>query len=340
MYEFSISIRKSAENIRKKLLEISREDTLVFPLFTDLHTADSQCEQTKKFLKALESLLSLVKCNGVINLGDNFSMLGREIQISNDELKKRIENLLDKIYETACVPVINVHGNHDAIGTDFFKSDFWNDCTKGKYGIENAVYGKGSYYYVDWKDSDTRFVILSVPCDSDLDGENPTPLWKFGKKQIEWVKSKALATDRRVILLCHSPLYYEYRGEYGDKMYEVWNGKEVCETHVSNLCGWIEDVEDMTSVIEDFKINNPGKLVACFSGHTHEDSLRMPHEEKDGFKNPLPCVQVVTCGVHRNEYAGEKDGFCMDVLVWTSSENALTLLRLGDGKDREIEIKE
>jgi len=336
MKSFSENISLKAEEIKIKLKDLTFEDTLVFPLFTDLHTEDAMSDSSQKLFKAIKILKSKVKFHGVINLGDNFAMLGREFQIENNELKRRINSLLDKLYETCSCPVINVHGNHDAIGTDFFKPDFWNECVKGKYGLENAVYGEGAYYYTDFDDCNTRFVVLSMPHDSDLEAENPTPAWSFGKKQLEWVKSTALNTNRKIIILCHSPFYYEYRGEYGDVMYKIWNGEKLCETHVANLCGWIDDVGEMADIIKNFDVQNPGKLIACLSGHTHADSLYEPFEEADGFKNPLPCVQCVTAGVFRNKYEQTGLGFCMDVMVWTPSQNSLTMLRLGDGEDRKV----
>ena len=86
-------------------------------------------------------------------------MLGRNIHISNSDLKVVMEEILGSIYEVINTPLLLTNGNHDAIGTDFFKSDFWNRVVKNKFGNRDAVYDvAGSYYYVDYDKADTRLV--------------------------------------------------------------------------------------------------------------------------------------------------------------------------------------
>ena len=207
MNTYTEKIEKSVADAVKRINKVKAEDSLVFPIITDLHTDDSDGEYMERLIPALKVMNDSMEYDAFINLGDNFCMLGRDIHISNEELKARFERVFTKIYETVNHPVINVNGNHDAIGTDFFKPDFWNDITKGKYGNTMAVYGdEGCYYYIDYDKANTRFVILSLPYDSDIESEMPTPLWGFGKKQISWLKETALNTDKDVIILSHVPL--------------------------------------------------------------------------------------------------------------------------------------
>ena len=98
MKEFLEDISLKTEEIKIKLEDLTFEDTLVFPVFTDLHTEDVKADSSQKLFETLKILKSKVKFDGVINLGDNFAMLGREFQIDNNELKGRIKALLDKIY--------------------------------------------------------------------------------------------------------------------------------------------------------------------------------------------------------------------------------------------------
>ena len=193
---------------------------------------------------------------------------------------------------------------------------------------------QGSYYYVDFDKADTRIVALSVPSDSDIEAEYPTPVWGFGKAQLAWLERTALATDKHVILLIHVPFYDEYRGDMAATL-PVFTGEREAVSYISALCGWIDDVEEAAAIVNRFA-ERTGKLVGCFSGHTHADSLRGGLEELDGYKNPLICPQVVTRSFWRAKHGADECPFAMDVLVWTASERRLELVRIGDGEDRRI----
>ena len=55
----------------------------------------------------------------VVNLGDNFAMLGRDIHITNAELENRFNDLLTAMYEATKLPLVCVNGNHDGIWFGF-----------------------------------------------------------------------------------------------------------------------------------------------------------------------------------------------------------------------------
>ena len=336
MNTYTEKITKEVSDAAAKINALRAEDSLVLPIFTDLHTTDVDYEYMDKLIPALELLRDNIDYDAVINLGDNFGMLGRDIHISNEELKARFERVFTKIYETIKAPLININGNHDAIGTDFFKPDFWNDITKGKYGNTMAVYGdEGCYYYIDYDKANTRFVILSLPYDSDIESEMPTPLWGFGKKQISWLKETALNTDKDVIILSHVPLYYKYTGDK-EATLGVWTGDEEKVSYISALCGWIDDLDKAVEIIEEYNNRPDTRLVACLSGHMHTDSLWLPHEERDGRRNPLPCKQVVTAATCFTETFVREVGVSIDVAVWTPSKGELNMIRIGDGEDRRV----
>lgn len=318
------------DSVAQKTEALRRDDTLVFPVFTDLHTMDLAHPFSKKLLYTLEKLCERIHPDGVINLGDTFNMLGRMIQIPNEDLAKRFEELFDEIHKAASVPLINVNGNHDAIGTDFFKPDFWNAIVKGRFGNRNALYSTdGSYYYLDFDRAPVRFVVLSLPHESDLEAEHPTPLWSFGEKQLEWLEKTALDTDRKVVILSHVPLYANVYYGNPESMLGVWNGKEEKTSYVSALCGWIEDIDRASEIIKAFA--ESGNLVGIFSGHSHRDSLWEPYETKGKYTNPVPCKQVVTGATFIDTKLVK-----IDVMVYTPSENKFDIIRLGDGEDREI----
>ena len=317
-----------------KIKELIREDSLVFPIITDLHTQNANFDFSRVIADTLKAVTSEIKADALINLGDNLSMLGRYDKITNDNLKKIFVDLFNLIYENINCPIIAVNGNHDAIGTDFFKADFWNSIIKGKYGNENAVYAdEGSYYYIDYEKAKTRLIILSMPYDSDLEAENPTPLWGFGKKQLNWLKTIALNTEYDIIILNHAPFYYEYTG--GEtKLLEVFTGDRVAYSHYANLCGWIDDRDEAVEILK----NSRGRVVCCLSGHTHMDSLWKSGEEKGGYKNTLPCYQVVTGSACIPDWEASTFKIRIDIAVWTPSLNELNMIRIGEGEDRKISV--
>ena len=66
-----------------------------------------------------------IKLDAVVSLGDNLSMLGRNIHASNEMIKDLLTGIFDRVSVACDVPLYPVHGNHDGIGTDFFSAEFW-----------------------------------------------------------------------------------------------------------------------------------------------------------------------------------------------------------------------
>lgn len=340
-------LEKTVAMIEKKIKNIVDEDSLIFPIFSDLHISDSSAEGGVRLIEALELLCGNVKTDGVIAMGDNLSIIGRDNHVSNDKVKEILKDLLGKIYDAVNVPIIAVNGNHDAIGTDFFKADFWNDITKGSFGNTAAVYADtGSYYYIDYDKANLRMVVMSIPFDSDLQAEYPTPLWKFGAKQLKWFKETALNTEKDVVLLSHVPFYYDYKDDR-TQILDTWDGEKLVKSYIMDLMGRVDDRDDAVKIINEFNVNSKGKVLACFSGHTHMDSFWKPFEVKDEETkwgknkgtNPLPCHQIVTdmtCRLEDEEVGIEVQ---IDVVVYTPKNKEFNLFRIGIGDDREFKAK-
>ena len=324
-------ILKASEKINK----IRKEDSLVFPIFSDLH-ASGKDEKFNLLCDTLAEITKEIQTDAVLDLGDNLGMLGRTIHISDADLEQLLTDMFSEMKEKINCPILFANGNHDAVGTDFFVSSFWNKIVKQKYGGENAVYDtEGSYYYVDFPKADTRLVVLTVPCDSDFEAEHPTPVWAFGEVQLKWLKEKALDVKGNVILVMHVPFYYHHYGEE-DVLIEVWDGMKVRTSYIPDLCGRIFDREQALEILNAFSEKENTRLVACISGHTHKDELWLAGEQKGQHQNGLPCPQIVTTGACIPQDTHEKFGVSVDVAVWTPSENTLKFFRIGDGEDREI----
>lgn len=327
---------KSLEGVKGQFEAMRGDSTLAFAVFSDLHTTSPDAEMTEELMVALKEICQQLSLDAVIDLGDNPAMLGRNHHITNEDLIIFFKNLFDKMKQAAGCPLLLINGNHDAVGTDFFKPELWNSVTKGIYDDSLATYApQGSYYYVDFERANTRLVFLSLPHDSDLTGVHPAPLWSFGEKQLTWLKKEALNTEKTVLLFCHEPFYYAYHGSFGpnDTLFEVWDGEKVTKTPVINLCGWIDDLDEVVSIVE-----KSGRVAACFSGHTHQDSLWMPHEQHNVDINPLPCYQVVTRNPVETPWDKEdmEIGVAIDILVWDGTSRTIRMLRVGDGQHRDV----
>ena len=214
-----------------------------------------------------------------------------------------------------------------------------------------------AYFYADYEKQGIRIISLSVPCGSDMEAEYPTPLWRFGDRQLKWLAEKALDTPGGwdVLVLCHVPFYSCYRGDMTTKL-SVWTGDREAESYISALSGWIEDRQEAEEILrayhegvvycneeKDIHGNYTEKsahIIACLSGHIHKDRLFAPGEQKGNDQNRLVCPQaaITSAKSSYNKETREKAefGIAFDVLVLTPSEKCLSLIRFGDGEDRRI----
>ena len=343
-------LQQAAARAGAAVAKVRKEDSLVFLAFSDLHIRTADESWAENLLLALEAVDAATSPDYVVNLGDNPNMLGRESHITNPALSALLTELFDRMQAAVRCPLLLIHGNHDGPGTDFFMPDFWNAVVKGRYGHDKVVYGEeGSWCYLDVPGKQVRLVMLSLPFDSDVERSIPTPCWRFGNAQLQWLANVALDTADPVILLVHVPLFYEYTGDR-ESMLGIWTGQRAAESYIKDLCGEIADRDVAIGILQAFhnhetyiredlgiclKASPSGaKLTGCFSGHNHIDSLWMPGETRGVRVNQLPCKQVVTKAFAINYGDQQGVGMAIDVVVWTPSEGVFHLFRVGDGEDR------
>lgn len=321
-----------ANALARRIGEHRRPNSLLLPLFSDLHAQSAEDGIVELIAEALGDTVRATEADAVINLGDNLAMLGRMYHITNESLKETLTAVLDRIDEAFECPMLAVNGNHDGVGTDFYLPELWRGIVKDKYHPGVADYDStGGYFYTDFEKASVRLVFLSLPSGSDLTAEHPTPLWRFGEDQLRWLSDTALDTELDVLLFCHVPIWYE-SNESTETLLGTWNGERATLSTIRALCGWIEDRDRAAQII-----NTSGRVKACFSGHIHTASLRMPYEELDGIKNPLACPQYVT--VRPATPCDENTaGFGFDVILYTPGEKAIHLFRFGDGEDTVISL--
>ena len=85
MEKYLAKLESYVKRASEKVAEIRCEDSLVFPIFTDLHTKDADHEFMTRLIPAIKLVTENIKCDAVLDLGDNFDMLGRQIHISNSD---------------------------------------------------------------------------------------------------------------------------------------------------------------------------------------------------------------------------------------------------------------
>ena len=73
-------------SVKNRIASVRKEDSLVFPLFSDLHTDGVDSQETLNLLDVLSLISKQISPNAVIDLGDNTSMLGRNCHITNHQL--------------------------------------------------------------------------------------------------------------------------------------------------------------------------------------------------------------------------------------------------------------
>ncbi len=355
---------KLAEEAAARVEVLRRNDSLVFPIFTDIHINSVNDAAASELLDAMEALSDRIPADGVLALGDNPDMLGRTEHASNEKIHGVLQGLLDRVASRWQCPLFAINGNHDGIGTDFFDAEFWYSVVGNRYdwGMANRDKdGHSAYYYVDFPASRVRIVFLSLPCGSRLTAEDPTPLWEYGREQLRWLAQTALNTSLSVLIAAHVPFYYDYYGDRTKKL-GVFNGTIPTETFISALCGWIADRPAAQAIFEAFRNHTAydngdygirmrpsapeAELIGFISGHIHTDSLWQPGEcrpvhDDNVLKercNSLPCVQLVVSAsnIRINSVLRKQAKWpvCMDIAVISPSERRFSTVRYGDGEDR------
>lgn len=136
------------------------------------------------------------------------------------------------------------------------------------------------------------------------------------------------------------PIYYRYFGNPNATL-NVWTGHEEACSYIEDLCGRIEDQAEIENILLTHSARNPhSSVAACIYGHTHIDSFLAPLETTEFQQHKLPFYQIeITCLDTKRNIALRKTnklGIAFDILVLTPSKRRLTLIRFGDGTDREF----
>lgn len=200
----------------------------------------------------LRLLAAYCGADGIANIGD--LIRGYEDDTPPDMRRTMSEAAMRYCYPKAC-PTFLVVGNHDdnfiyydhhknEVGSSVFpKNEVFDRMIKPSLNtfINVTHQETNMYYYVDY--TDIRVIVLNSQ-------DGGTSLWNFGfsDAQVDWFKTKALNTDKQVLVMCHCPLLSSLTSDCPDSASKIINA------------------------LKEFKTGG-GVVIGCLAGHTHRQQL-------------------------------------------------------------------
>ena len=200
----------------------------------------------------LRLLAAYCGADGIANLGDLIQ--GYENDTPPDMRRTMGEATMRYCYPKAC-PTFLVVGNHDdnfvyydhhknEVGSSIFqKNEVFDRMIKPSLNtfINVTHQETNMYYYVDY--TDIRVIVLNSQ-------DGGTSLWNFGfsDAQVDWFKTKALNTNKQVLVMCHCPLLSTLTSDCPDSASKIINA------------------------LKEFKTGG-GVVIGCLAGHTHRQQL-------------------------------------------------------------------
>nr|MBQ4318371.1 metallophosphoesterase [Clostridia bacterium] len=237
------------------------------------------------------------------------------------KIREGHREIMDALYSLS-VPLHCVIGNHDdALGVSTSRGldntkyailphELHSLCMKNNPTDEN-------YYYVDFDDAGIRFVFLNTsdkPYHKDDGGQYPFG-WRLevSDKQVKWFEDEALATDKSIFIVSHSPIH-------NDGIFGTEGGPEYIKPY--------DDLLNGPRLYYDIK-KSPN-VVAMLAGHVHFDNIV--------YDDRIPVITTLCSLVQewapicpKREY-GTITETAFD--VFSIKDNNIYITRFGAGEDR------
>lgn len=270
------------------------------------------------------------------------------------------ENLNEVLKQLSPIPHRNILlsvGNHDgATGTTeddngntvYYRFQLTNEERSAVFfdwqraTNENKKFDSdGTYYYMDDKETETRYIILNSFW-SQWEGNEDGYVYniqhsffhshRFGSQQLHWLAEVALDMPRdygAVIVAHFAPAALDFDIFKG--IVDAFNDRTTYQGRYRGVEAWQE-----VTIAVDYT-NVDGEIIAIFQGHNHTNA------EYDYFDN-IPCINTTTTGAYwavRDENAEERvkgtsSEFAVDVVTIDRVARKIYLTRLGAGEDRVI----
>ena len=288
------------------------DETLVFPILTDVHTAGNF---TYKHVGFAATLAQMFEADFMANLGD----IGLNAYPATvDSTYARF--ILDKIKEGMLKydgMWLYAPGNHDWDGgagkwlSEAYLSDFFQKPWEAKAGGNLHLTPGKTYGYYDLPEKNFRIVFLN----SESSGTKGEFYYSYGDEQLDWLSGVLDQTpsDRHVLLLSHwmpHPL-------------GVWN-----------MVSMNPVKKEQSSKMMDFLASYKDKvtLVGLFTGDTHVNF----HEVADGVNYYVSqgygwvSPDLMMPG-QKHAFFDYKESLCIDVVAVKPSTREVHTFRVGAG---------
>ena len=273
-YTGTISNAKShilAWKNRIQEIQAAQKDSVCFGIQTDSHYYTGLNENVGKNLSELSRLVSL---DFIANLGDIIQGYDTTRFDTHEYMRKSMTDIVSKYINGTTCPVLFALGNHDSnymyakkTGTEEFSfGELFGRLIKPVYNTApNVFMGNGAlYYYVDMLA--VRVIVLNT-----TDGAVPHG-FDVSSAQIAWFTSKALNTDKPVIVMSHVPLVSDFPDANYSPSYEsIQNAlvahKKNGRTVIACICGHIHKQES--------HLNNGILHIGCTENYMNENTAEI-----------------------------------------------------------------
>ena len=288
------------------------EPALVFPLVTDIHY-QSVNSSFNNFIKNVKAFAQKVKCDFVLNLGDNTDgNRTQEVTLARDYY------MLERFMEIGA-PYYHAIGNHDTnyyqSATIFNSDQIYSAYLSNTRGVHYNLTAGEKDFYKDFDELGIRLIVL--------DG-NHNQAYGFSANTATWLTNTALSTNYIVVIGVHfSPIASQN-----------WSARSM-----SNATA-------VAAAIQTF-VNNGGTVIQL-CGHSHADyHFDTPwlsiHSNCQKFIQEDPTdsgYADIASAVNDLEFpartAGTATEDCWSVVIIKPVSRKIDLIRFGAGNDREF----
>lgn len=327
------------EEVIHKVEQAIEENSIVFVMITDVHGTDKlngyQPTEGYSFnnnygyykfrecARVTRKLAENVGADFLINLGDTINSTSDEAYLATDssvpevnhvEIKKRFAEFTRLIQGR--VPYLYATAHHE-----LYPYGHANALTKGEvYGIANrytkyfdykvnaADVRTRGYYYIDIPHKDLRVIVLDSCCWSSNN---------YSETECDWLRDVALNTNNKVVVF----------------------------SHMGTTSQTTSMAPDNGALVQSI-LNDSGKVIAFFHGHTHWDNLILPSES--GVDFPIVSLEkawpttnkTIPSGIIGSPVSWDRaydsySEYCADIVVLNAKTGSFKTFRFGAGEDRQ-----
>lgn len=343
-------IKENVLEAVKKIQSHQTRNSLTFAFMTDLHysTNENHDIRTKRLMNAYSELKRKVHIDKLI-LGGDFC---------NDGCKPyKVRNYTELRNFVGDEKYFPVNGNHDdnSIWDALIENDtsvnhmtqeelytvFYNHLPSLGARFNNK--SPGLYYYYNDDVQKVRYIFLDTQDIPYLVDENGKLIYTkqhtfaISQAQADWLVNEALCVDENweIIVVAHNfPTENDKHPADGNDLVNLDIITEVLNAYQNGQDiekSFYED-EFLINVKADFSGRKRANIIACFSGHYHDDFEVVT-------KSGIPVIytgNVIMYKYRIPRIDGEKSELLFDVVTIDRDSKTIYTTRIGQGEDRVI----